>query len=115
MAVGEHKEKEWFMMRRLNIGVEGGNHEFFYPRGRTLYWKKPEKVVFWGGEEANEIAAPHFGPRFFSTTIKGGARVKLKKVPQSFSDQLRLFAALCGILWHFAANCGKLAIICGDW
>jgi hypothetical protein len=76
--------------------------------------KKPEKVVFWGGEGANEIAAPHFGPQFFSTAIKGGARVKPKKAPQSFNNQLRRFAAFCGVLRRIAANCGKLQQIAAN-
>jgi hypothetical protein len=59
------------------------------PVEMDMYMKKPEKVVFLGGEGPNGIAAPHFGPRFFLTAIKGGARVKPKKAPQSFSNQLR--------------------------
>jgi hypothetical protein len=70
--------------------------------------KTPEKVIFWGGEGANEIAAPHFGPRFFSTAIKGGARVKPKKAPQSFSDQWQQIATFCSILRRIVANCGKM-------
>jgi hypothetical protein len=70
--------------------------------------KKQEKIVFWGGEGANEIAPPHFGPRFFSTAIKGGVRVKPKKGPQSFSNQLRRIVAFCGKLHQKVANCGEL-------
>jgi hypothetical protein len=42
MAAGEHEGKKWFMMRRLNIGVEGGimsfsilgeERGFRFPRG----------------------------------------------------------------------------------
>jgi hypothetical protein len=57
---------------------------------------------------ANEIAAPPFGPGFFSNAIKGGARVKPKKAPQSFSNQLRQIVAFCGELRQIAVDCGEL-------
>jgi hypothetical protein len=54
----------------------------------------------------------------FSNAIKVGARVKPKKAPQSFSDQLWQIAAFCGKLRRIAAKSGELrriAIICGNW
>jgi hypothetical protein len=69
--------------------------------------KKSEKVVFWGGDGANEIAAPHFGPRFFQPQQKGVQGLSPK-------NHCNLLAINCGKLWHFEANCGKLRQIAAN-
>ncbi len=64
----------------------------------------------------------------FFNRKKEGARVKPKKVPQSFSNQLRRFCGFtaancsksrqivgfCGELRQIAANCGKLRQIAAN-
>ncbi len=80
-----------------------------YGSSRLIYYlplhrKEQEKVVFLGGRGANEMDAPHFGPRVFSTDkTKGCMRVKPVKTVTRHTK----IAAI-------AVNCGELVIFCSS-